>query len=117
MGRLNVSTKDYSTELAILDSRGLLGQTKNSNNVERHFAKIMAEVGLEPRSIMVTLSQIMMSGESDGIKLAAVKFATQLWMHPAVVNNKTSEADTRPQINFVVEGSNVQINNILTPQT
>ena len=113
MGRLNVSTKGYETELAILDRKGIV---KTGKGIEHKFAEIMQDIGLDPRSTMAQLAFLMNSGESDAIKLAAVKFVTQLWMHPAVVQNRSADNDTRPQITFVVEGSNVQINNVLTPQ-
>lgn len=115
MGRINVSTTDYSRELGILRQKGLAVGRKDG--IERHFAEVMNNVGLDPANLMATLAQLLNSAESDGIKLAAVKFATQLYMHPAVTGgNKTSENE-RPQINFVIDGTNVQINNVLTPMS
>ena len=66
MGRLKISETDYGPELAILRTKGLAVGRKDG--VERHFAGIMQNVGLDPANLMAGLASLLNSGESDGIK-------------------------------------------------
>lgn len=108
----NLPRAGFSPEIELLKKSGIV---KTTDGIEGHFLDIMSEVGLDARSILSRLAVIMDSGESDGAKLGAIKLATMLHMHPAVVVARNKEERSTPSITFVVQSPQVNMQNVLAP--
>jgi hypothetical protein len=107
----------HSPEVELLKKSGII---KSGDGIEGHFVDMMGQVGLGPLQILTRLAMIMEGGESDGVKLGAIKLALGLHMHPAFVPKKTAEEKQNPAIVFNIsapENSKTQINmaNVLVP--
>lgn len=109
---INGRGSNYSPEVELLRKSGII---KTGDGIEGHFIDIMNEVGLSPTNILTRIGMIMDSGESDGVKLAAAKMALQLHMHPAIVPTKIKEEQQRPNITFVIQSPQVNMQNVLSP--
>jgi hypothetical protein len=109
--------RTHSPEVELLQKSGIL---KVTDGLEAHTVETMGQVGLGLSSVLTRLAMIMEGGETDAVKLGAIKIALGLHMHPAFVAKKTSEEKTQPTIIFNVSspaGAQTQVNmlNVLAP--
>ena len=86
-----------SPEIELLKKSGII---KTSDGIEGHFIDLMNQVGLSPTSVLTRLAMIVEGGETDGVKLGAIKLALSLHMHPAFVPKNKDEAKVNPTIVF-----------------
>jgi len=103
---------EYSKEVELLKKSGII---KTADGIEGHFLGIMDSVGLDARSVLARIAIIMDSGETDSVKLTAAKIALQLHMHPAMVAQSKSETKTAPNITFLINSPQVNMQNVLVP--
>jgi len=103
----------FDEEMLLLQETGII--KRKTDKVEDRFYSGMADAGLTPEEILGVISQVMNSGQSDGIKLAAAKTALQIYMHPAFVPRRESDRNESPVINFNISGGDVKLQQILTP--
>lgn len=106
-----------SPEVELLKKSGII---KNTDGLEAHAIDVMSQVGLGLDSVLTRLAMIMEGGETDAVKLGAIKMALGLHMHPAFVPKKTAEEKITPTIIFNIaspEGAKTQVNmmNVLAP--
>jgi hypothetical protein len=104
------SSANLRPEIELLRKSGVI---KRGDGIEGHFVEVMAEVGLDPRSILSRIAVVMDSGESDGVKLQAARLAASFYMHPALVPQVSKTDKTTPQITFVVQSPQVSMNAVL----
>jgi hypothetical protein len=105
-----VRNDGLGAELELLRKAGII---KSADTVEGMFIETMHEVGLGPKPVLSRLAQIMDGGDSDTVKLGAVKLAIQLHMHPALNPSKAATDKAAPIIQFQIntpEGAQTQIN-------
>jgi hypothetical protein len=107
---------NFDREVALLNKVGIETGRK-LDSVEERFNYEMMNGGLSPEEIVGTISQVMNSGENAGVKLAAAKLALSMHMHPAFVPRKEAEKKETPVITINIGGGNLELGNILRPQT
>lgn len=106
-----------SPEVELLKKSGII---KSGDGLEGHTVEVMGQVGLGLSSVLTRLAMIMEGGETDAVKLGAIKIALGLHMHPAFVPKKTSDEKQQPTIIFQIAspaGAKTEVNmlNVLAP--
>lgn len=106
-----------SPEVELLKKSGII---KSGDGLEGHTIELMSQVGLGLSSVLTRLAMIMEGGETDAVKLGAIKMALGLHMHPAFVPKKTADEKITPSIVFQINNpagaqTNVNMMNVLAP--
>lgn len=104
-------------EVELLRRAGIL---KPEDSLESSMITQMQEVGLSTKNVLSQLAILMTGAETDSVKLAAIREALKLYMHPAFVQNRNKEDRVPAVIQFQINtpaGAQTQINlgSILRP--
>lgn len=104
----------FENEMEVLSKSGII---KEPGTISGYFARQMALVGLDPRSLMSKLALLAESAEQDSVKLSAVKTALQLYEHPALVPRQPNASKQEGGITFIIQSPNVNMQNVLSPRS
>lgn len=110
-----LSPGSFTRELAVLEKAGLGDGRATKPKIEEQFLEIMEVCGLDKTAVMCKLADLMESGEMESTKIAAIRLALSLYMHPAFVQKDKVNTGEHPTVIFNFSDSNVNLNQMLTP--